>query len=204
MTVSGVVRPEKWAFPPYALDMLWLTTASGEASALQLDGSFSLENVTYPVSALQLRWGNARGSVLTIWETNTTQTPLQLKWDGKTTIGGFVERTHILEFNDMPMMVVEIVGGVYPRSFMMLPSLEQLQMTDAFTRDQQPDPSEEENWYSVLLPLESPFVDFVHHALVNGSAIDAYAHLANDDDNWHQLTGMPLILEQLTLLSTSF
>jgi hypothetical protein len=202
MKVQGVLRPKNdWVIPAYALDMLWVTTPKGVASELHLDGSFMLDPVQEAVSQIQLRWGNPTGSLLTFWEAYDAEYSLSLQWDGHVVLGGFIERTHILDHDDLPLMIVEMVGGAYPIGFKMLPTMEMLQQGN-FSRDNDFDPTHENQWYSLLLPLESPLSDFVHHALVNGSAIDCYAHFADDESRWHQLMGMPLVLDKLTLLST--
>lgn len=201
-TISGKLRlTEGWSFPAYATDMCWLSTSTGGVSAIQIDGSFSFENAEDSPSKIQLRWGNPAGSPLTSWTIDSSDS-LMLAWNGKVTLGGFIERSHLLEFEDVPLMVIELVGGAYPTAYTALPDLKTLQ-AGPFARTPDFDPAEYEYWYALLMPVESPLADFAHHALVNHMAVDCQAQLADNREKWHHVVGMPLVLNQITLLSSS-
>jgi hypothetical protein len=186
--------------PNYAQKNLWLRTATGQAIHLGPDGSFTL-----PVSdRLELRWAHAEGPVLTYWQSLAGENRYHLEWDGLIKLAGFVDRTHILEYHGLSLMMAELIGGAYPANYRRWPTLEDLQK-QPFTREEiTSDPGQDKHWYSLLLPTDSPLADFVHHALVNGTAIDAVATFGDEIGKWHKLVGLPLLLESLSLLSSRF
>jgi hypothetical protein len=92
-------------------------------------------------------------------------------------------------------MVIEMTGGVLPFGTPRLPSLEDLRR-----RPYESSPTFLEDspaWYALIAMLDDPFLDFMHHALVNGQAVDCYAHLA--EEGYEQIVGLPLMLDALTL-----
>jgi hypothetical protein len=180
--------------PSYAETMLWLKSSDGQAARIQTPGKVDIS----ASAPLTLHWGHPDGSPLHRW---TATPPNQsLVWDGLVRLGGFVDRSHILEFHGLGVMVVELMGSIYsPSQFPTLPSLEDLKNGPYQREDAQyPEP---EHWYSLLIDLDSPFADFLHHALVNGNAIDCTASLGDDEGGWHELVGLPLLVESLTLLA---
>ena len=48
---------------------------------------------------------------------------------------------------------------------------------------------------------ESNLAALAQDALVSGLAVDAYTALANDANGWHEIVGLPLLLDTLTLLA---
>jgi hypothetical protein len=186
--------------PTYAQQNLWLRTATGEAIQLEPDGSFTL-----PVSDhLELRWAHPEGPPLTVWRSLEGENRYHLEWDGLIRLAGFVDRTHILEYQGLPLMMAELIGGSYPANYRRWPTLADLQK-QPFTRDEERhDPSQDRHWYALLMPVDSPFADFVHHALVNGTAVDVVASFGDEASQWHKLVGLPLVLESLSLLSGRF
>lgn len=188
--------------PSYTRGHLWLTTPDGQAVQINRDGSFVLPER----DQLELRWAHPEGSALTTWPNLTGENRYQLEWDGIVRLGGFIDRTHILEdLQGIPLMVVELTGGAYPADYRRWPTLNTLR-EGAYSRDDvdEIDPSDSGHWYSLLLSLDSPLVDFVHHALVNGSTVDCYATFGEENARWQDLIGLPLLLDSITLLSTHF
>jgi hypothetical protein len=186
--------------PDYAREMLWLKPNNAHPVKINPDGSFhGFATCTH----LELRWANPAGAVLTTFNFDTEQRGEQLDWDGWVRLGGFIERTHILEHDGLPLMIIELSGGAYPPTYRRWASREDL-IAGPFSHEEENihDPSRDGHWYSLLLPLESPLVDFVHHALVNGNAIDCLAEFSQTEMGWHELVGLPLIVDSLTLLSS--
>jgi hypothetical protein len=182
--------------PEYAREYLWLKPDKGEAVKVGNDGRFSIP----PSLSVELRWAHPEGAVLAIWRQDPIP-PYTLEWDGIIRLGGFVERTHILEVDELGIMVVELVGGAYSPDKIDLPSLEDLQ-AGPFEREEETDPSRDNHWYSLLVSTDSPFADFLHHALVNGTAIDCTAVLGDEEGGWHEIVGLPLLVESVTLLAS--
>ena len=105
---------------------------------------------------------------------------------------------HIMSVDELDLMVIEVSGGLIPDGFTRLPSLEDLKQ-NTFRRDSFYSGEQDEHWYAFLLPLESPLVDFAHHALVNGHAVDCYGSLADEQAELHKMVGMPFLLESMSL-----
>jgi hypothetical protein len=196
MIVSGTLVPlQEGILPTYAHDMLWLKPERGNPIQIANDGTFEIT----PALKMELCWGHPEGAVLTSWRQPPIP-PYVLEWDGIIRLGGFVERIHVFELDELPLMIVELVGGAYPHVKPELPSLEQLKQ-GAFSRVEEHDPSHDRHWYSLLLPLDSPFADFMHHTLVHGTAVDCTAVLGEEEGGWHEIVGLPLLLESVTLLA---
>ena len=195
---QGIFKPlQASELPDYSQSLWWLSNERGEAVQIKPDGSFEIS----PSLKLELRWAHPAGAVLNRWQIDPVP-PYELQWDGIIRLGGFIERTHIVEDNGLGLLVAELVGGAYPQTYQGLPSLADLQ-AKPFVRDEtEADPSGDGHWYSLLVPLESPFADFLHHCLVNGNALDCQCSLGDDESAWHELVGLPLIVEGLSLLST--
>lgn len=183
--------------PKYSQNMWWLANEHGEVTQVRPDGHFEFNSA----NTLNLHWGHPAGAILNRWQL-TRQTPLKLDWDGIVRLGGFIERTHIFEDDELGLMVAELVGGAYPENYQELPSLADLQMKPFSRNETDTDVSNQRHWYSLLVSLDSPFADFLNQCLVNGNAIDCQCSLGDDEGGWHELVGLPLIVERLTLLST--
>lgn len=180
--------------PAYAENMVWLKPDNGPAIQIQPQGQADIPSA----AAFTLHWAHPEGSPLHRWTSVTDNS--RLTWNGIVRLGGFVDRSHIIEFHGLGLMVVELMGSIYlPADYPSLPTLADLQ-TSPYRREDARYP-EPEHWYSLLIDLDSPFADFLHHALVNGNAIDCTASLGDDGGGWHELVGLPLLVESLTLLS---
>ncbi len=195
---SSVLQPlvDK-ELPEYSQNMWWLTHQQGETTQIKRDGHFEINSA----DSLDLRWGHPAGPVLNRWEL-ANQTPAKLDWDGVIRLGGFIERTHILEDDGLGLMVAELVGGAYSQTYQELPSLADLRVKPFTRTETDIDVSNQRYWYSLLVSLDSPFADFLNQCLVNGNTVDCQCTLGDDEGGWHELVGLPLIVERLTLLST--
>lgn len=200
MLSQGIFKPlEANELPEYSQNLWWLTNERDTATQINSDGHFEIQ----PSLKLELRWANPAGAMLTHWQIDPVP-PYELAWDGIIRLGGFIERTHIVEYEGLGLLIAEMVGGAYSPNYQTLPSIADLQ-NKPFRRDEsESDPSSANHWYSLMMPLESPFADFVHHCLVNGNALDCQCTLGEDEGMWHELVGLPLIVESLSLLSTQY
>lgn len=173
--------------PRYAQDMLWLTDnktlAIPVAPLIELDASSS--------PPLTLRWGSKKGAPLVHWDESAEI----LAWDGVLTVRGHVEAAHILD----EIIVLELRGAILPNTSPQLPSLDDLR-DDTFHREPTfYTPTDKSAWYGMVVPLESPLVDFAQQALVGSQLVDCTASFAPDKTGLHHVVGMPLLLDSLTL-----
>lgn len=175
--------------PDYAKDMLWIT--SGGDFQTQVPDNLQIE-VDNPIHGLTLRWGTSEGSPMRHWPTVTKN----IVWNGHVRVAGHVECLHLMTFDELELLVVELRGSLLPMERPRFPSLEDLKKSP-FERDIFIE--SESAWYSFLLEADNPMTDFVHHALVNGYSMDCYGKLADDASGFHHIIGMPMLLESLTL-----
>lgn len=143
---------------------------------------------------LVLRWGTNDGPILAAWENSKKSV-----WNGEIHVGGFVERLHALEPSGMELVIAEIVGGAFPANQPILATLDEMKQ-GIFSHPAEAEPIGERMVYPFVLEPESNFAGLVQDALVAGIAVDAIGRLADDKQGLHALTGLPLIMESLTLL----
>ena len=176
--------------PAYAQDMIWITFFPG------LPQKSSGKPIAIPddTGHILLHWGTENGAPLIQLPIDTQE----IRWTGSIGVKGHVEATHIMSVDELDLMVIEVSGGLIPDGFTRLPSLEDLKQ-NTFRRDSFYSGEQDEHWYAFLLPLESPLVDFAHHALVNGHAVDCYGSLADEQAELHKMVGMPFLLESMSL-----
>lgn len=141
-----------------------------------------------------LRWGNDEGPILAVWAEQKNAT-----WNGTIHIGGFVERLHALELGGMELIIAEIVGGAFPANKHILATLDEMKQ-GIFSHPAEDEPIGERMVYPFVLEPESNLAGFVQDALVSGIAVDAVGRLADDKRGLQALTGLPLLLESLSLL----
>lgn len=192
-----------WQIPAYAQDMLWL---SGSVQSVQLMGSrgvFMLEHDIAPgTEALTLCWGYAEGPLLARWPLpENTNRPFALDWRGEVGIGGFVERLHVLEVRDLPLVVAEIEGALLPSGHPVLPTLDQMRQESVLYSDTDVGVDTSESTYPLIALADTVLAEYLHHALVSELAIDVRAILAPQDGRWHEIVGLPLLVEMVSLLS---
>jgi hypothetical protein len=141
-----------------------------------------------------LRWGNDNGPILGVWAAG--QTPA---WNGTIHVGGFVERLHALELGGVELVIAEIVGGAFPTVQTALATLDEMKQ-GIFSHPNDAEPIGEHLVYPFVLDPESHFAGLLQDALVAGLAVDAVGRLADDKQGLQVLTGLPLVMEALTLL----
>jgi hypothetical protein len=197
MTIHGQLT-DQFEIPDYAQDMLFLVTSAGAVRAQGDHGRFTLEQLYE--EPLHLAWGAPEGPTLAIWNAVSNGKPLNLGWDGRVTAGGFVERLHAREVGGLDILVAEVFGGAFPADYIGLPSLEDMRR-GVFGRPAGSEPAVRSQTYPFIILAESNFAALVQDALVSGLAVDAYGALASDDGHWHEVVGLPLLLDAITLLA---
>jgi hypothetical protein len=141
-----------------------------------------------------LRYGH-EGPLLACWPTGAAQ-PV---WDGVVRVGGFVERLNAREVADMEIVIAEIVGGVFPVGYGDLPTLNDMN-AGIYARAAYEEPFGKGFTYPFILIADSNFAALVQDALISGLAVDATGHLADQESAWHELCGLPLLMDSFTLL----
>jgi hypothetical protein len=195
MPIDGQLSAD-FRIPAYAQDMLYVVTANISAQTRGKNGLFSLGAA--PDGSLWLAWGAPNGPMLAIWE--DVPASLKLKWDGRVRIGGFVERLHALEVGGLEVIVIEVVGGPFAADYVGLPSLDDMRR-GVFARPPDAESLGRDQAYPFIILAESNMAALAQDALVSGLGVDAYGALANDEGRWHEVVGLPLLLDRLTLLA---
>jgi hypothetical protein len=192
MPVEGQLT-EDFAIPIYARDMLYVVAGAQSAQASGKHGKFRLELT----GEVRIAWGDG-GPTLAVWKHAPAEPTL--RWDGRVKVGGFVERFHGLEVGGLEIVIAEVVGGSFPVDHVGLPSLEDMR-SGVFARPSDSEPLDRDHAYPFIILAESNLAALVQDAMVSGLAVDAYGSLASDEGRWHEVVGLPLLLDKLTILA---
>jgi hypothetical protein len=197
-SLSGQLS-EQFKIPAYAQDMLYVVTETSVAQTSGKFGAYTLESAPDGDSGevVRLVWGTPEGPTLAFWDSTKLPT---LQWDGRITVGGFIERLHAREIGGLEVVIVEVVGGPFPRDHVSLPSVDDMRR-GVFARPSDTEPSGENQSYPFIILAESNLAGLAHDALVSGIAVDAFGSLASEAGRWHEVVGLPLLLDSLTLLA---
>jgi hypothetical protein len=207
MTVARgylVAEGTGWRVPVYAQDMLWVRAGDRTVRASGLRGVFDLEVTGDADEPINLLWGTADGPPLAVWSRPGLDTPLVLGWQGGVAVGGFVERLHALERRGLEVVVAELEGMTLPPEYTRLPTLDQMQR-GPFRRRNEPEPGPSREFtYTFLALADSIYAEYLHHAVVSELAVDCVATLGPQEGRWHEIVGLPLLLEAVTLLAPGY
>src|SRR5258708_14824951 len=113
---------QQFQIPPYAQEMLYVVTSDGAAQARGKQGQFTLD--VPPTDIVRITWGAADGPTLAFWD-NAAEW-LNLRWDGRVKVGGFVERLHAREVGGRELVIAEVVGRPFAADHLGLPSLDDM------------------------------------------------------------------------------
>jgi len=185
----------KYRFPAYAANMLYLLTDTG-ATLLAADQRKFTADVP-PDSDVRITWGAPDGPILAWWRYAGEPT---VWWDGRVKVGGYIERLHAGETGGLEYVVAEVVGGPFFMDHVGLPSLHDMR-GGTFARPADAEPLVDDQVYPLIMLAESNLAALAQDALVSGLAVDAYTALASDANGWHEIVGLPLLLDTLTLLA---
>jgi len=71
-----------------------------------------------------------------------------------------------------------------------------------FRRRDEPEPDITRDFtYTFLALADSIHAEYLHHALVSELAADCFAILGPQEGRWHEIVGMPLLVDGITLLA---
>ena len=187
----------KYRIPAYAQAMMCLVPEGGQGRQAQgLHGRFSLDADRTSSGPLRLAWGNAVGPILAVWDHPPGD--LNLDWDGRVRVGGFIERLHAREVGGLEIVIAEVLGGPLPAEQVGLPSLDDMR-DGVYARTSDAEPLTRDQVYPFVSLADSNLAALAQDALVSGLAVDAYGSLAGDENRWHEVVGLPLLLDMLTL-----
>jgi hypothetical protein len=200
MTGVLVAEDAGWQLPDYAQAMLWVAGGTVAIRATGPRGAFSLDG---PVEdRLFVTWGTPDGPPLAVW--TQPGEPWVLGWSGAVAVGGFVERLHVLEAHGLELVIAEIEGGLLAPGYRRLPTLAEMQQ-GAFRRTGSEDHPIPRNFtYTFLAEADSIYAEYLHHAMVSELAVDCFATLGPDDGGWHEIVGLPLLLDSISLLAPGY
>lgn len=136
-----------------------------------------------------IRWGGAEGPLLGYAAT----------WDGAVRVGGFVERIHALDLDGTDLLFLEVIGGIFPADTLALPTLDDMK-AGRYSRPATLEPLGADFSYFFATTTESDIASLAQDALVSGLSVDVVGRLADDDQNLHELCGLPLVPVSLSLL----
>jgi hypothetical protein len=198
--IQGFLTAEKarWRIPPYAQDMLWVQSGEQAAQASGPRGAFTLE---VNGAEITLAWGVPDGPQLAKWPVCPTGAPVILDWPGSVGAGGFVERLHILETRGLELVVAEIEGDLFPAGYGRLPKLADMRAGPFRRHDETGFAGARPFTYTFLALADSVYAEYLHHAMVSELAVDCFATLGPQDGRWHEIVGLPLLLDSMSLLA---
>lgn len=192
------------AIPDYARSMLWLHAGGDTAPASGPRGAFTVTPAQAP-HAFEVRWGRADGPPLAGWPLpdDPAQDALVMDWNGSVAIGGFVERLHVGTFRGLELVIAEIEGGRLPDGYRRLPTLADMR-AGVFSRraSDDDDPlSSRAHTYTCLAEAGTIEAEYLHHAMISELAVDCFTRLAPQAGRWHEIVGLPLLVEGISLLA---
>jgi hypothetical protein len=195
----GHLIPEKakWQIPAYAQNMLWVRQADDSAAqATGPRGVFALDDTGGEIA---LVWGTAEGPVLARWP--DVPAGEVLGWTGSVGVAGFVERLHVFETRGLEVVVAEIEGDVLPAAYRRVPTLADYRAGNVQRRDETDIGVTRACTYTMLALADSVYAEYLHHAMVSELAVDCFATLGPQEGRWHEIMGLPLLIEALSLLA---
>lgn len=191
-----------WTLPDYAQPMLWLR---GDADPVRVSGprgAFELDVPENGEGTIDLAWGVPNGPLLARWPVTLSDDAVVLGWRGMIGVGGFVERLHAFEVRGIELVVAEIEGALLPPRYRHLPTLEQMRRA-VFERDDVAEaPDTPEFIYTLIAMADSIHAEYLHHSMVSELAVDVRASLGPQAGRWHEVVGLPLLIESVSLLAS--
>jgi len=202
-SIAGYLVAEEspWRIPDYAQDMLWMQQNAHAARTAGERGQFLLDVPGEGKDTMFVAWGTAGGPPLTIWHKPDTEAPFVVGWQGCVGVGGFVERLHVLEAHDLELVIAEIEGCLLPANYRRLPTLVQMQQQPFRRIAEEEQESVCSYTYTFLAMADSVCAEYLHHAMVSELAVNCFATLGPHDGHWHEIVGLPLLIDSVSLLA---
>ncbi|GAB4515782.1 MAG: hypothetical protein OHK0046_19740 [Anaerolineae bacterium] len=194
---SGLLTAN-WTIPAYAREALWLET---ETDLVQVEGPQGVFRLNAPAQELTLRWYGEDGPALARlpWRADS------LGWDGRITLGGYLDAIHINQLPGLEMAVDVLSLGGHPLQPGTSPYLNSKQR--ARVPYAQPDfhaalvssiPESATTW---LVAEDSSLAAAAQDALMNNVRLYLFGRLADDESGWGDHFALPILLEAVTLFT---
>lgn len=180
--------------PAYALPILRIEHGQTIYPVEQSKTKIELAGEVTSDTPLRLRWGHEDGAPIMRWNS----WPQAMQWDSKIAFSGHFDAAHIMKHGDYDLMIFEAIGNLLPIGFQRLPPLGRFAQ-GAYWRDDTDIEDVDDYWYSFILLLDDPLVDFAHQAFQHGAPVDVFGSLTSQDSGFHDLVGMPFLLDSVTL-----
>lgn len=203
-TLNGslVSHEMDWRVPTYAQSMLWMQQGEHAAQLAGPLGAFTLDVPGEGREEVRFVWGTADGPPLAIWFRPDTEAPFVVGWQGTVAVGGFIDRLHVLTARGLDIVIAELEGELLPPDYRRLPTLSQMAAAP-FSRQDDSDISfpTRDHTYPLIAMADSIQAEYLHHAMVSELAVDCFATLAPQPGRWHEIVGLPLLLDAVSLLA---
>ncbi len=142
-----------------------------------------------------VHWGTSTGPLLMYAELPTDGKPLD--WNGQVIVGGYIQQLHARRIADVDFLIATVLGGAFPTDHNTLLTLDDARR-GVFSHADDAEPSGD-YIYPFIIAADSHFAALAQDALVSNLVVDMTGRLAEDADRWHEICGLPLILDALTL-----
>jgi hypothetical protein len=90
---------------------------------------------------------------------------------------------------------------VLPADYRRVPALADSQAGDVQRRDDADLGATRAFTYTMLALADSVCAEYLHHAMVSELAVDCFVTLGPQEGRWHEIMGLPLLIEALSLLA---
>ena len=199
MSDATLIAPDAaWHIPPYAQDMLVVQMAAHSDRARGPHGAFALSS-TPETDALPLtvRWGTPKGPPLT--RLRLSGEPPCAHWDGAVVVGGAVSMFQVEEVRGLPLAIAHVEGVPMDRALVARPTLQHMAAGLAEQEDA-PAPPADVFTYTMIAEAEAPLAEYLFQAMAMDLGVVCTARLGPARGRWHEVSGLPLLLEKLALL----
>ncbi len=198
-TASLIAEPPAWQIPAYAQTMLFVQSAQiSPRPTTGPRGTFTLpeKGAAYSEPFI-VRWGHAEGPPLGTFTLRGN--PPSAHWDGAIVVGGAVGSLQVEETRGMPLVIAHIEGAPLDRAQVTRPTLQEM-TTPVLARqnDSVPRPATFFT-YTIIVGAESPLADYLFQAMALDLGVVCTARLGPDEGKWHEVSGLPLLGEKLTV-----
>lgn len=187
---------QAWSLPAYAQPYIHMMPSVNQTiPVIGNKGQFELDIVPDNVT---ICWGE-RGAPLRqlAWTDNDS-----LDWDGQVQVGGFVTAIHFAYMEQLDMELAIMSVEAYPLKPHVTPYL------PAQARDTLPysppdfldgvDDSHSEGVTTWIAEVDSPLVGLMQDAMNQGHRIYTFGQLASEEQGWHHIFALPILLEAVT------
>jgi len=182
-----------WSIPTYAQPYIYINTPEDQQLPISsVTGEFQMKSIPDTVTVM---WGRAP-LVQLAWQADS------LDWGGEVRVGGFVTSIHVRHMPQLEMDLAIMTVEAYPLKPSVTPYLS---VDDRENVPYQPadfldgvDDDQPEGVTTWLADVDSPLVGLMQDAMNQGHRLYALGQLASDEQGWHHVFAMPILLEAVT------